>query len=95
MFMDSLRHPDLVEMAGELRHVIDAVLGAEQAAAAVAHRRLRTLRDVLIEAEDRGQVIAIDTAAGSIDGRPSIGADHVVLGSTVIPLDAISRVRFR
>ena len=95
MLMDSLRHPDLVEMAGELRHVIDAVLGAEQAAAAVAHPRHRTLRDVLIEAEDRGVVVVVDTSTGSPEGRPSVGADHVVVGNSVVPFDSISQVRFR
>lgn len=93
--MDSLRHPDLVEMAGDLRHVIDAVLGAEQAAAVVAHRRLRTLRDVLIEAEDRGAVVKIDTPNGPREGRPIVGADHVVVGSSVVPFDSISQVRLR
>jgi arginine repressor len=87
--MDLLRHPDLVEVAGDLRSVMDTVLGAEQAAAVVAHRRRRTLRDELIELEDRGSTVVIHTAIGTAAGRPQVAADHVVVDDTVIPLEAI------
>lgn len=87
--MDSLRHPDLVEMAGDLGRVMDAVLGAEQAAAVVAHRRARTLRDRLLQAEDRGSRVVVLTAFGTFDGRPEVGADHVVVDGTALALEAV------
>lgn len=83
--MDPLRHPDLVEISRTLRHQLDAVLDAEQQAARATLRRRRTIRDRLLEAEDRQEVIDLTLANGdSFSGRLiAVGADHVVvLGST-------------
>jgi len=90
--MDSLRHPDLVAVGRSLRAAHDAVLAAEQDAARVAHRRTRSLRDLLLEAEDDGTEVAVHTALGVDRGRPEVGLDHVVVGTCAIALSAIVRV---
>lgn len=79
--MDPLRHPDLIELSHLLRDQLDAVLNAEQEAAAAARRRRRTLRDRLLEAEDRGETITVGDVAGrQTTGRVTgVGADHVTL----------------
>lgn len=91
--MDHLRHPDLVEVGHSLRATHDAVLAASQQAAHIAHRRTRTLRDILLEAEDRGDEVTVHTLDGPVRGRVGVGADAVVVGDrTVIPLQAIRRL---
>lgn len=79
--MDSLRHPDLVEISTKMKRTLDAVLQAEQAAAEVARQRQRTLHDVVLEFEDRSCPVRISTAgqrwpAGVIVG---VGIDHLLL----------------
>lgn len=93
MFMDALRHPDLVPLAREGRRLLDAVLAAEQAAAAIAHRRHRTLVDLLVEAEDRGVPVAVATTDGfDRRGIPAVGADHVVVAGVAIALGHVVAV---
>ncbi len=79
--MDPLRHPDLIEVSRHLRRQWERVVEAEQAAARATWLRRRTLRDRLIDAEDRGEQATL----WCIDGRAStglvgaVGSDHVVL----------------
>ncbi len=79
--MDPLRHPDLIEISRTLRRRWEQVVEAEQAAARAAWWRRRSVRDRLIDAEDREEVAAVL----SIDGRTTtgliqaVGSDHVVV----------------
>ena len=79
--MDPLRHPDLIDLSRHLRRQWERVADAEQAAARATWLRRRTLRDRLIDAEDRSE----HTTIWCIDGRSpsgivlSVGSDHVVL----------------
>ncbi len=91
--MDPLRHPDLVDVGHGMRAVHDAILAAEQAAAAVLERRRRTLWDLLVEWEDLGAAVALETSLGPLRGRPSVGADHVLISDVAIPLAAILSAR--
>lgn len=95
MFYDS--HPDLVELDERLLARIEAVLEAEQQAAAVMARRSATMRDRLIEAEDRGATVTLHTISGSHSGlMETVAADHVEIatdtGSTLIPYDLVMAV---
>jgi hypothetical protein len=79
--MDPFRHPDLEHLGRTLRDRLDETLNAEQSAARSAARRRRTLRDSLLESEDRSDTVvltAIDghTYRGVVD---AVGVDHVVL----------------
>ncbi len=78
---DPLRHPDLEIIARHLRDQYEEVLEAELHAARAASRRLRSLRDRLIEAEDRQEIaLAYGTDGQFYRGRVSaVGTDHVVL----------------
>lgn len=99
--MDPLRHPDLVDISRTLRRQLDAVLDAEQQAARATLRRRRTLRDRLLEAEDRQEIIDLTLTNGdSFAGRLiAVGADHVlVLGSgteTFALLERVASCTFR
>ena len=79
--MDPLRHPDLIEISRRLRLQLSQMLEAEQEAAAITLRRRSTIRDRLLDAEDRNESVLIT----SIDGRDrsgtvgGVGVDHVVL----------------
>jgi hypothetical protein len=79
--MDPLRHPDLEQLGRTLRHQLDDTLEAEQLAALASARRRRTLRDRLIEAEDRVEQVVLF----SLDGHAyrgtveAVGVDHVVI----------------
>jgi hypothetical protein len=79
--MDPFSHPDLERLGRTLRDRLDETLIAEQSAARSAARRRRTLRDSLLESEDRSDTLvmsAIDghTYRGVVD---AVGVDHVVL----------------
>ncbi len=79
--MDPLRHPDLEHLSRVLRDRLDDTLETEQAAARAAVRRRRTLRDRLLEAEDRTEQVVLSTSdghfyRGSVD---AVGVDHVVI----------------
>ena len=88
--MDPLRHPDLIEVSRRLRSQLRQVLEAEQEAAAVTLRRKTTIRDRLLDAEDRNEVIHLACSDGSDrSGKvAAVGVDHVVLntGTTVVYL---------
>ncbi len=79
--MDPFRHPDLESLGRTLRDRLDETLNAEQSAARSAARRRRTLRDSLLEAEDRTDTIVVS----AVDGQTyrgvveAVGVDHVVL----------------
>ncbi len=79
--MDPFSHPDLERLGRALRVRFDETLDAEQSAARSAALRRRTLRDRLIESEDRGE----DVVLGGTDGHVyrgcvlAVGIDHVVL----------------
>jgi hypothetical protein len=98
---DPLRHPDLARLGRTLRDRLDEVLTAEQEAALAARNRRRTLRDRLLEAEDRRE----DTLVGTVDGHlhqgsvTAVGVDHVVLDADgkerYVALDAIVSAEFR
>lgn len=86
--MDSLRHPDLVEISTKMQRTFHAALQAEQAAAQVAQRRQRSVREVALELEDRASTVRISTAgqrwpAGTIVG---VGLDHLLLKMTSEPI---------
>lgn len=83
MRMDPLRHPDLVDITRRLRRQWEQVVDAEQAAARATWRRRRSLRDRLIDAEDRSEHATLwcmdgRSAAGTVQ---AVGSDHVVIQS--------------
>lgn len=79
--MDPFSHPDLERLGRTLRDRLDETLNAEQTAARSAARRRRTLRDSLLECEDRSDTVVVS----AIDGQTyrgiveAVGVDHVVL----------------
>ena len=79
--MDPFSHPDLERLGRTLRVRLDETLDAEQSAARSAALRRRTLRDRLIESEDRTEEVVLN----GIDGHvyrgyvSAVGIDHVVL----------------
>ncbi len=87
--MDPLRHPDLVDVSRRLRQQWERVVEAEQAAARTTWWRRRSLRDRLIDAEDRGE----HTTLWCIDGRAAVGVVHAV-GSDHVVLRFGQRSRF-
>ncbi len=87
--MDPLRHPDLIDVARSLRSRWEQVVEAEQAAARATWWRKRSVRDRLIDAEDREEVAAIS----SLDGRTTTGVIHSV-GSDCVAVRSGGRVRF-
>ncbi|MDX1449774.1 MAG: hypothetical protein R3246_12015 [Acidimicrobiia bacterium] len=92
-------HPDLVEIDRAIRSNLDRVLRAEQEAAELVRRRSATLRDRLLDFEDRGDSVVVM----QLDGREiagvvdSVGADHVDLltssGLVLLPLTGLTGVR--
>ena len=97
--LDPLRHPDLRQLGHELRRQMDDTLDAELSAARAAARRRRTLRDVLLTAEDRNERVLVAAGDGQVySGRvTAVGADHCELdeaGTTrLIVLGHISMVQ--
>lgn len=76
--LDPLLHPDLRRLGRELRRQMDDTLDAELAAARAAARRRRTLRDVLLTAEDRHDNITVSVSDGQVYRGilTAVGADH-------------------
>jgi hypothetical protein len=80
---------------------MDETLDAELHAARAAARRRRTLRDVLLRAEDRGDDVAIAAADGRVHqgSVAAVGADHVELSAgearRLIALDHVVSVEIR
>jgi hypothetical protein len=79
--MDPLRHPDLIEISRRLRLQLAQVLEAEQEAAAITMQRRSTIRDRLLDAEDRGEAVRITCTDGTTRTGMvgAVGIDHVVL----------------
>lgn len=77
--MESNGHPDLVHIGRILRERMDRTLDAEMEAARAAARRGRTIRDVLLSAEDRGERVNLVSADGStyVGVITAVGADHI------------------
>lgn len=79
--MDPLRHPDLIKISRRLRNQLAEVLEAEQEAAAVTLRRRSTIRDRLLDAEDRAESVRVSSTDGKTRTGTivAVGIDHVVL----------------
>ncbi len=79
--MDPLRHPDLERLGRVLRDRLDETLDAEQQAALAASRRRRTLRDRLLDADDRTEQVLVSTSDGHFyrGTVEAVGVDHVVI----------------
>ena len=95
--MDPFQHPDLERLGMRLQQQLDEVLEAEQYAAYISARRRRTMRDQLIEWEDREQRVVAITASNRYRGcLDAVGADYVVValdgGTVAIPLDQLVAV---
>jgi len=94
--VDPLTHPDLAALGTRLRRRMDETLEAEQQAARAAAQRRRTLRDLVLEAADRGGSAAVlldgEWHAGRLE---AVGADHLILDGVrrlVVPLAAIAAI---
>jgi len=72
-------HPDLVHIGRILRERMDRTLDAEMEAARAAARRSRTVRDVLLTAEDRGNRVFVTSADGATHAGviTAVGPDHL------------------
>ena len=81
MPVDPLRHPDLARIGRRMREQLDDTLEAEQHAARAAALRRRTLRDVLLEAEDRRALAVCSLTDGYLyrGTVASVGTDHVAI----------------
>jgi sRNA-binding regulator protein Hfq len=79
--LDPLDHPDLKWVSHRLREQLDRVLEAEQAAAAASALRHSTLRDQLIERQDRRESVTVFCSNGSRRSGTvtGVGQDYVVL----------------
>ncbi len=79
--MDPFSHPDLEQLGRTLRGRLDETLDAEQSAARAAALRRRTLRDRLIESEDRSEDVVLAGSDGHVYRGivAAVGVDHVVL----------------
>lgn len=90
-------HPDLENFGRLARQMFDDALQYEQEAALLQIRRMGTLRDRLIDAEDAGLTVRIWVKGGHLcEGAPSVvGQDHVELGDRrpfLIPFSSIEMV---
>lgn len=91
-------HPDLIDVARRLRRRFDAVLEAEREAAEVIARRTTSLRERLIEVEDRLAEAVVLTTTGSVFEAMSltVASDHVELrtrsGSVLVTFEGIEAV---
>lgn len=91
-------HPDLIEIDRHIRHHLDRVLRAEQEAADLSRRRSASLRDRLIDLEERREAVVVAHTAGETAGVvENVGADHVdvvsAAGSVLLPIAAIRGIR--
>lgn len=64
-----------------MRSQLDETLDAEQAAARAAARRRMTIRDRLLESEDRSEQVVLATSDGQLYRGvvEAVGIDHVVI----------------
>jgi Protein of unknown function (DUF2642) len=79
--VDPFGHPDLQRLGRSMRHQLDETLDAEQAAARSAARRRMTIRDRLLESEDRTERVVLSTSDGHVYRGvvEAVGIDHVVV----------------
>lgn len=79
--MDPFGHPDLQRLGRSMRDEFDETLDAEQHAARAAARRRMTLRDRLLESEDRDEHVVLSTSDGHVYHGvvEAVGMDHVVI----------------
>lgn len=79
--MDPFQHPDLARVGRSLRSKLDETLDAEQEAARASAQRRMSLRDRLIVAEDRGDIVVLSTSEGHMARGivDAVGVDHVVV----------------
>ena len=93
---DDLSHPDLEALATRLDRRLAEVLRREQEAATIEARRMTTLRDRLLEMEDREQTATVVVrGGGSYTGVLQVAVDHVeVWGArrVVVHLDDVVAV---
>lgn len=93
-------HPDLRDVGRLLRRQFDAVTEAEQHATDILIRRTTTLRDRMIEAEDRGSDVEIELIGGSrYRGRVlAASVDHIEIAghdhTTLVPIEAIIAISY-
>ncbi len=90
-------HPDLEKFGKLAGQMFDDALQYEQEAALLQIRRMGTLRDRLIDAEDAHLTVKIWVKGGHLcEGVPSVvGQDHVELGDRrplLIPFFSIEMV---
>jgi Protein of unknown function (DUF2642) len=64
-----------------MRSQLDETLDAEQAAARAAARRRMTIRDRLLEAEDRSEQVVVAMSDGQMyrGAVEAVGLDHIVI----------------
>lgn len=91
-------HPDLIELDRYIRTRLDRVLRAEQEAADLSRRRSATLRDRLIDLEERCEGVVVGHRGGETAGVVEcVGADHFDLataaGSVLVPLARVITLR--
>lgn len=79
--MDPFGHPDLQRLGRSMRDQLDETLDAEQHAARAAARRRMTMRDRLLESEDRTERVVVSTSDGQVyhGAVEAVGIDHVVI----------------
>lgn len=85
--MEASGHPDLIHIGRLLRDRMDRTLEAEMEAARASARRTRTLRDLLLSAEDAASRVYVTASDGSLhSGVVSVvGADHIEISSSGLP----------
>ena len=79
--MDPFGHPDLQRLGRLMRNQLDETLDAEQQAARAAARRRMTIRDRLLESEDRAEHVVLSTSDGHMYHGvvDAVGIDHIVV----------------
>lgn len=79
--MDPFGHPDLQRLGRLMRNQLDETLDAEQQAARAAARRRMTIRDRLLESEDRAEHVVLSTSDGHLYHGvvDAVGIDHIVV----------------
>lgn len=97
MAFKEFEHPDLANFGKVAQQLFDEALECEHEAALLQIRRLGTLRDRLLDAEDAGSTVKIWVRGGHFcEGVPSVvGQDHVELGEIrplLVPFSSIEMV---
>ena len=91
------QHPDLAEFQELVKRRFQDALEYEQEAAYLQIRRMATLRDRLLDAEDAEQAVRIWVRGGHLcEGIPTaVGQDHVELGDSrrlLVPFRTVEMV---